>query len=191
LSEHPFQRFASTHHERAEAQADTQYENTCVDYLIKGMHLHANVRRELYRQERDETTHERLTFHSFHERFPTFPFLLGCSRLRGVKLHLDKKAMIPSLFRQFNEAPFVAAYEQFYESMVARANGRSLGMVFPRKGIVRGLIIYSGDFDLDIPHSLLWTYTGGTKKSLHRLYVRPFQQVVEAIHNKGAGWRPE
>ena len=195
MSEHPFKRFASAHHEREAVQAEIQYERTCVEYLIKGLHLPVSVRRELQSRENDETNQNRLTFHTFHEMFPTFPMLLGCSRLKGVKLHLDKHAMIPSLFKQFNEAPFVEAYEEFYEHMLSRANGRSngrsLGLVFPRKGIVRGLIIYSGDLDLQIPHSLLWTYTGGTRKALHRLYVRPFQQLVEAIHNKGSGWRPE
>jgi hypothetical protein len=95
--------------------------------------------------------------------------------------------MIPSLFKTFVKAPFVAAFETFYEQAALRAEGRSVGLIFPRKGIPHGLIIYSGDLDVTIPRSLVWTYTGGTGKMLH---VRPFQQLVEAIHNRGHGWRP-
>lgn len=157
---------------------------------MRALHFDTRRIRSLRQKWTAETNIDRLTFRAFNQEFPTFPLLLGTDPLNGVKLHLDRTAMIPSLFKKFSRTPFVKAYEAFYEQVADRANDRAIGLVFPRKGIRHGLIIYSGDFELEIPHSLLWTYVGGTKKKTFRVYVRPFQQLAEAIHAKGHGWRP-
>ncbi len=85
-------------------------------------------------------------------------------------------------------------YSDFYEAEEERANDRVVGLVFPRKGIRHGLIMYASDDHLVLPFSkqeFYQVYVGGTRKAQHRLYIRSFQKVVEAIHNGGHGWRPE
>jgi hypothetical protein len=62
-----------------------------------------------------------LTFRAFNEEHPTFPYLLGASTLGGAKLHTDPRAVLPALFRKFDAAPFVAAFEAFYEEAADRA----------------------------------------------------------------------
>lgn len=193
---HPFEKLTGTqdYHERMAARAGVAFEEGKVNYLLSVFKLNA---RKVGGQLRDREDTERgrpdLTLRAFNDTYPTFPLVMGASRLGGVQLHLEKRAMLPALFKEFGQAPFVTAYETFYEANAGRANGRKLGLIFPRKGFKNGLIIYAADGLADIPlceREAVFTYVGGTKKERHLLLVRSFQRVLEAIHNQGHGWRP-
>ena len=96
---------------------------------------------------------------------------------------------LPSLFQKFSKAPFVAAFEAHYERYAREADGRAIGLVFPRKGINRGLIVHNGvDLPEQVFHGTVLTYTGG-KNNSDRLFVQPFQAVVKAL-KLGLGWQP-
>ena len=132
----------------------------------------------------------RLTFPLFNEQFPTFPMLMGASRLGGCKLHEDPRASLPELFNRFDKSPFFAAYEAFYERVSGSANNRAVALVFPRNRIRGALVIHDGGLEDYWVHGTVLTYNGGTKDKPFRLHVQPFAPLVEAIYNGGHGWRP-
>ncbi len=131
----------------------------------------------------------RLTFDLFNDTFPSFPMLMKASRLGGVKLHEDARASLPALFTHFDRAPFFRAWEEFYEAAAARANNRAVALVFPRNRVRGALVMHDGGLDDYFVHGTVLTYTGGTREKPYRLYVQPFGPLVEAIHNRGHGWR--
>ena len=115
--------------------------------------------------------------------------MLGTQRLE--KLHLSQKMLLPALFKFFDQTPMVEAYAKFYEEAQSSAMGRPIGLVFPRKGIMRGLIIHNGEkLDESCFHGLSLVYHGGSKKHRHKLFVQSFQQLIESLFAKGHGWQP-
>lgn len=194
---HPFEQLTKTHeyHERMAARAVVAFEEGKVNYLLNAFHMNAKqVGRTLRNAEESERGRPDLTFRAFNDTYQSFPLLLGASRLDGATLHTDPRAMLPALFKDFGSVPFVTAYELFFESSQERAGHRKMGLVFPRKGFKNGLIIYAADGLDDIPvgeRETVLTYVAGKKKERHMLIVRSYQRVLEAIHNKGHGWRPE
>lgn len=189
MKEHPFKKMSRGYQERAAAEEVRQYEESRIAYLLKALNMPKAASR-LREEEHRHSGDVRLTCRAFNERYTSFPVLLGTSILGGVKLHLDKTALLPALFRQFDQAPFVRAYEDFFEQHQGDAEGRVLGLVFPRKGIRQGLIILNEELEAVPYHGLTLVYSGGNRKHPCKLYVRPFQLLVEAIYRKGHGWRP-
>lgn len=150
----------------------------------------AHRKGELLAASRERYGRPRLTFDLFNELFPSFPLLMRASRLGGVKLHEDARASLPALFTHFERAPFFAAWEEFFEEAAGRANNRAVALVFPRNRVQGALVMHDGGLDDYFVHGTVLTYTGGTKEKPYRLYVQPFGPLVEAIHNRGHGWRP-
>ncbi len=193
--DHPFAKLTSgqEYHDRMSRKASESFEDGKVNYVLGVFKIrhHAPALRKIAER---QTGKPDLTFRAFDEGHPSFPIVLGASRLGGVQLHLDQKAMIPALFKAFGSAPFVTEFEQFYETAVARACGRPVGLIFPRKGFRNGMVVYATDDPQVIPFSereTCLTYAGGSKKDRHWLIVRSFQKMMEAVHNAGHGWRPE
>lgn len=195
--ETPYERIVNdtAYRERLIAQGDIAFEEGKVTYLLKAFKMNVRVVTQTLRQQtRERTGQPRLLLRAFNETFSSFPLLLGATRLDGVKLHTATTATLPALFKNFGSAPFVDAYESFYEQMEGRAQGRAVGLIFPRKGLKNGLIIYTVDDPLRIPlchREGYFMYAGGSKKDRHYAVVRSFQKVVEALHNGGHGWRPD
>lgn len=195
--EHPFGKLTGgqAYHDRMAARADSAFEEGKVNYLLKTFNY--NVRKagaELSKLAEQQNGSPDLTFRAFHQQEPSFPLYLGASRLDGVQLHLESGAMIPALFKTFGAAPFVTAYDRFYEATAERAGDRPVGLIFPRKGFKNGLVIYAADDLQVIPlgeREAFFTYVGGKKKDRHWMLVRSFQKVLEAVHNGGHGWRPQ
>lgn len=186
----PFERMVASQHDRLAVLRAARYEEARVTWLLKKF-KRPRLSAALRRNEERETGRAVLTLRAFNDEFPTFPILLGASDLDGVRLHLDERAMMPALFKHFDQAPFVIAYERFYEAAEGRAEGRALGLVFPRKAFPQGWIIFDDGLEAVPYHGATFLYEGGTRKERHRLFVRPFQTMVEAIHREGHGWRPE
>lgn len=184
----------SDFHDKMVARSNIAFEEGKVNYLLKMFGLNQRkVGSTLRKIEEARSGQADLTLRAFNEGFPTFPMLLGGSRLGSTALHLDPRAMLPALFKEFSQAPFLTYYEDFYEENADRANGRTLGLVFPRKGIRSGLVIYTADSVDEIPlgkREAFLAYCSGKRKDRYWLIVRTFQKVIEAIHNAGHGWRP-
>jgi hypothetical protein len=186
-----FEELTQTYHKRSADLAEIRYEEARVGFLLKRLKC-SKLERELRRRQEQESGEYRLAFRQFHDEFPTFPILLGASTLGGVKLHLDASALLPNLFKAFMAAPFVDAYDEFYERVESLADGRAVGLVFPRKGFSQGLVIHNEGLEAVAYHGLTLLYANGShkKNQQHQLFVRPFQTLIEAIHRDGHGWRP-
>jgi hypothetical protein len=180
-----FERLNREYHRRAERYAAVAYEEARVTWLLKRFKV-ARLDRELRTADKRAGGEGRLTLASFNDRFPSFPLLLVASRLNGVKLHTDPGSLLPALFKAFDRNVFVVEYEKFYEEAAPRAGGRAVGLVFPRKGFTQGWCIYDGRVGDDHYRGLTLAYRRGNRE----LFVRPFQTLVEAVHNAGHGWLP-
>lgn len=147
-----------------------------------GLHL-SHWERSLRRRQQNETGEFNLTFANFNEEFNSFPFLLGAANLGGKKLHTDASCLLPALFKDFEKVPFVVAYEAFFAKMQKRAHGRTIGLVFPRKGIPKGLVIHNKSAERLGYEGLQAIYLGRERS----LYVRTFRGVLEALDRGGHG----
>lgn len=197
MSEHPFDRMKDTgqpYHDRIAQRAAAAFEEGKVRYLLSVLKFNGRkAAAALQAANEQQTGRPELTFRAFNAAYMSFPLLLGASQLGGAQLHLDPAAMIPALFKTFGQAAFVAAYDTFYSAAESQANGRTVALVFPRKGFKNGMVIYLAD-DLDVlpfgEREAFFAYAGGTKARRHWLLVRSFQQTLEAVYNRGHGWRP-
>lgn len=186
MSEHPFAQFGKAREVSFEF-FDRQYEDQQVSYVLRRFKLtdRATVA-DLRRQSMDETGTGALTFKAFNEQFHSFPLLLAASRLRGVKLHLEPTALLPAWFKDFTGTPFALEYAEWYRRAAPRAEGRSIGLVFPRKGIRGGLVIHDEMSDYRRFRGFTGVYVGDEKL----LFVRPFQTLIDTVWANGHGWRP-
>src|SRR5262245_31550489 len=175
---------------RREAKAETALEERRLKYLLSLFGLD-NYKRGLLRACQERTGQPRLTFLDFAEMFPTFPVLFGTSRLGGVKLHQDVRALLPSLFTAFSRAPFIRYYDDFYEQVAGRAGTRAVALVFGRNRIQQGLALHNGGLDQYHVAGTTMVYTGGDKDHPVRLFLQPYSALLRAIHAGGHGWRPD
>jgi hypothetical protein len=193
--EHPFEKIrkGTDYIARMGDRAAVEFEEGKVRYLLKVFHLSKAAEREIFNRAERDTGKSDLTLDAFNAVFPSFPLVLGASRLDGFQLHLEQAGLLPALFKTFGSTPFVQAFERFYETTIDAANGRSVGLVFPRKGFKNGLIVYAVD-DLQqvslMERETFMAYVSGKKKK-HWLVVRSFQSTLLAVYNSGHGWRPE
>jgi hypothetical protein len=145
---------------------------------------------ELLKTSREQYGHPRLTFRLFNDHFPTFPIALGTSRLKGVKLHEDPRSSLPEWFNNFERTPFFKAYEEFVEQVAGVANGRAIGLVFPRNRVRGALIIHDGGLEDGWDRGNVFAHTGGTREKPFRVFVQPFAGLIDAIYDRGRGWKP-
>jgi len=166
-------------------------EASCVQFLLTRLGL-AKRKWELLRQAEQRTGRRFLTLDLFNELVTNFPLWLSYSWDAGQGLHKNDKATMPALFNCFANAPFLPFYEEWYERAQPGAGGRAIGLVFPRVGIRHGFVLHSGEGleGVWVPGSV-WVYHGGTRDAPTRLYLRPFASLVEALYNRGHGWKPE
>lgn len=188
MSENPFDRFQAERHARHKALSDEAFENRTVEFVARTFGLQKQSQRLRHEHNRATGRNRSLTLLEFCRDQRSFPVIMTTRRLE--RLHLDKRMFLPSLFKKFSEAPFVGAYEEYYETVIGEADGRAVGLIFPRKGIPRGLIVHNGvNLPSRVFHGLVLTYTGG-KKDTQRLFVQPFQSFIESLYNRGHGWQP-
>lgn len=184
--------------DRRHAQGDysrrneERFEVAKVNLLLTKFHLPATTRRELESVHYEATGRRLLRLRLFNEMFPSFPLFLGTSLLDGAKLHVDPKAILPRWFDAFESLPFFKKYEDFYEQVADLAGNRSIGLIFPRKGFAKGLIIHNASpTDFWCNRTVSIAYRCGTAATPRYICVESFAAVVEAIYNNGRGWRPE
>jgi len=166
-------------------------EYACVQFLLQRLGL-AKKKYDLLRLAERRTGRKFLTLDLFHELITNFPLLLSYSWDAGQGLHRNEKATLPALFNCFANAPFLPFYEEWYERAQPGAAGRAVGLVFPRVGIRHGFVLHGGEGleGVWVPGSV-WVYHGGTRDQPTTLYLRPFASLIEALYNRGHGWRPE
>jgi hypothetical protein len=183
-----FDKYQQKRGQANEARAEQAFEHRTLTFLLREFNLTKEAARIARELAAESGRQDPLDLYAFGQAFRTFPIMLGVRRIH--RLHTDKRAFLPAMFKNFKDVPFVTAYAEFFEQRCDEAETRAVGLVFPRKGIDRGLVIHNG---VNLPprvfHGLVLTYTGGKKETAH-LYVQPFQSLIQALHNKGHGWRP-
>lgn len=169
--------------EQRNQQREDSFEEDRVRFLLKALKLEKS-KSDLLKVGSNLAGRPILFLSVFSQCFPTFPFLLGASRLK-VAVHKDANCNFPALFQNFRNAPFVKAYEELYERI--SVSDRSVGLIFPRNRIQQGLIIHN---DEEIAKKVEgMTLTLNTKGKF--LFVQPFASVINSIYNHGHGWKAD
>src|SRR4029077_6404368 len=134
----------------------------------------------------------RLSLDLFNEMCPTFPLLLAYSYDAGHRLHRHADATLPAFYTRFHTAPFLPAYEDWFERAEPEANGRAIGLLFPYDGIKPGLVLPKrGGLEGLGQRGMVSVYHAGSREQPYCLYLQAFAQLVEAIYKKGHGWKAE
>ena len=122
----------------------------------------------------------------FHEYFPDFPIYFGTRYMLG--LHRNNACMMPNVINNFSRTPIVKAFEDFIESTPDDRMEGCVGVVFPRRGYQRGMIIHTGH-GFWRPNVARLVYDYGKPNSKKRLVVEPFGELIKWIarHRK---WSP-
>jgi hypothetical protein len=189
-----FARMGSGGRDRMEEAANLRYETLKVKFVMSRSGLGPQEVRRLSRLHEDRYGVPGLSFGIFREEYPTYPVLLQCSRLEGLRLHTDPKSILPVWFKNFESLPFVPPFVAFHDSIVAveKLGGRGVGLVFPRKGFQQGLVVHTA-----VANGSGWEqgpcfcFRGGRKGARLDLFVRPFVALVDEIYNNGHGWSPD
>jgi len=207
-SDKPFSRLMASAQSQGDCRIlaqEVQFEAARVRFVVRRFGLGAPVLRQLVEDWFRTTGRRELRFAAFHERYPTFPFYFGTHTLCGLAVpwtagavggrtpynyhvHRDPYSTEPARYKKFEWVPFVIAYRQFYNSASAAASGRSIGLIFPRRGMVDGMIIHNDESEQFWTSGLCQVYKD--PKTEKRLYVQPFAALIAAIYNNGRGWRP-
>lgn len=159
-----------------------QWESARVEWTLRRLSLDIQLK-----QLRKDTTGGRFTFEDFAGILPTFPVQLRAETIEGLPLHRNPKAIHPLWFKSFRHLSFVESYERLFGELADK--DKPLGMVFPRKGFLHGLIIHNGDWDLFVaPQSSCHMFKGGSKRSMN-LIVQPYMSFIDNIKS-GLAWSP-
>ncbi len=182
------------------SRAQVSFESERVEMVLKAFHL-ANRRFDLIKKYESFFLVKRLTFGTFHQFFPTFPYMLDAESFFNAT---DKNPWmkLASLFNKFEESfvmePYLLLLDRYRrecdpERLIYVDGGRAspglpLGMIFPCDGIHGGLIMHNA------PESL----TGGMKLCYDnqdnegrpcRVWVEKFTDWLPKIAS--LGWTPE
>jgi hypothetical protein len=196
MADNPFERMISGRSAAQPVAAESaSFERESVRYVTREMGLtsrHVNALLDRYEA---LTGKRELRFSTFNEAYSSFPVFLGSHTLRCLGgpwpkptgpdycVHRDMSSVEPQRFKRFGGVPFVVAYQDFYNASFREAAGRPIGLVFPRRGFMRGMIIHNDASERFWREGLSWVYkVPGTE---NRLYVQPFIFFLQAIKESG------
>jgi hypothetical protein len=178
------------------------FEHERLKFLLGRLKL-GNRTNELMQLYQEQTGERSLRFAAFNQLFPTFPFVLGAHTLCNLTVpwgkkntgsdyavHRDDQSTEPARFKKFGWVPFVLAYQEFYSSVVTDGELRRVCLIYPRKGFLHGMCIHNDQSEEFWPSGLAWVYKFNDGGRDRRLFVMPFQSLVEAIYAGGRGWKP-
>ena len=182
---------------------DQKFEEGQVRFTLQKFKLQFYAR-QMVEQERQQNGSNYLKFAIFNEMFPSFPFIMGASRLRNLpiirngrtlaktpvdyEVHRDSASTEPARFKNFGRVPFQCAYQYFYDKASTDDDGRKVCLTFPRKGFLRGMCIHNDSSEEHWTSGLSWVYK---MPNGSRIYVQPYSALLDAIHKNGRGWRPD
>jgi hypothetical protein len=161
-----------------------QWESSRVEWTLRRLKLEG-PRKEILA----DAVGGQYTFAEFN-RVVDFPMYLSAEPMMGATpIHRDPHAVHPMWFKSFRSLPFVKLYEERLESWCDSKQDRPLGMVFPRKGFLQGLIIHNGDWERFVsPHSSCHVFKGG-KKHMMNLIVQPYIGFIDGLKGDFIGSR--
>jgi len=144
---HPFDSLWEKAHPDGQQQYAALFEESKVAFTVRRLCLNKQLCQELDTMEFQRTGTQRTisTFATFNSRFPSFPVVLSANWLNGVKLHNRADCVHPKWFQSFSRLPFFRPFVELVRVAEANREVRPQGMVFPRKGIMHGLIVHNAD----------------------------------------------
>jgi hypothetical protein len=153
-----------------------QWESSRVEWTLRRLKLERQ-RKEIL----SESVGGKYTFAEFN-RVVDFPMYLAAEPMIGTPpIHRDPHSIHPMWFKSFCSLPFVKLYEEKLEAWFSGKRDRPLGMVFPRKGFLHGLILHNGDLERFIaPQSSCHVFKGG-KKHMMNLIVQPYTGFIDNL----------
>lgn len=190
--------------EAQKAFADDNYEQGRVEFLVRRLGL-ADHLWPLRRRNKELAGQDKLTFAAFNDRFPTFPFVVGCSTLCGLPLgrgrftprdyRLDDDEVtgpgrpkgagsMAGCFKQFGRSPFFLAYHQFLDA-IPKLDERPAAVIFRVGWRMAGLVVHD-DCPGHPTDGFAWVYQ--FPDDGRRLFVRPAEVWADAVRT--GGWRP-
>lgn len=152
-----------------------RWEEATIKHVLLAFGLGA-AEKALRREYRRLYDTSRLSLALFHETYPTFPIYFGTKYMTG--LHQNNKCIMPQLFKNFSATPVVEAFEEFLQEVPEERQGGCIGLVFPRRGYARGMIIHTGH-GFWRPNLTRLVYDYGTPKNKKRLIVEPFGELIK------------
>jgi len=181
MDAHPL---SGLHHETME-EAQHRRESSFEEKIIRkilGDNRMASAKVPLMREQYNAHTNRRLTFFNFHNMFPSFPVYL----LAADVPYVYKDCSVEKLFNRFSTRPFVSRYLELAEEEIPEEfEGHYTGMVFPFKGVTRGLILHDKAPDLTVKPKgykqscvrMIWTIPGATDY----MVLEPFDLFLKSI----------
>jgi hypothetical protein len=164
--------------------------------ITKMIHAH-----QLYWGER------RLTFETFHDFFPTFPFMMEAQSFFGTMPGPNSWARLSTLMTRFRKTfvfkryelltgryqclsdPGAKVHKQIPRKLVpVESRGLPLAMVFPWGGIKGGLILHNGEPQTRFDSHFIHGYRDEEGRPV-RLVIERYVNWVKVISKQG--WTPE
>ncbi len=158
--------YAGSFHEEA-----VQLEKTRVDLVLRAFGLQ-NWVGQVLDAHYGLTGQRRLSFAAFDRLFPGFPICLEASLLYRLVEH--STCSQAAMFRDFRRYVPYERFLELRETLVARARGRPIGLLYRWEGLSSGLILHDGDFSTK---GFQQTYTQGPV----RVAVESFGRFVRTL----------
>lgn len=192
-----FDSFGNRPEERL-AYEERSFERDRVAFVLKSMGIGSRRTNAIREKGKQVSGKADLYFDVFNDAFPGFPFVLGSSTLRNVvlpyttrthkvkttpmdyRVHQDYHSLEPMRYKNFPHVPFVIAYFQLIERVEAQAQGRPIGLVFPRRGIMQGLIIHDDSSQKYWTEGFAQVYKYEAEGQSCQLFVQRFSDVIKA-----------
>lgn len=158
-------------------------EEEFVKFLLKKLNLEAH-KRELadYSQTHFATRYMRLI--GFMERFPSFPVQLEFRYVKGLAKRVNRQ----SLFMNFVNLPFMAAYSDVLEAVGPIADSKAVGLVMPWGALPGGMVLHNCELDPDNDGTrLVWIHRNKKAKVRQRLVLEPMSSLLRSVSR----WTPD
>ncbi len=179
---HPFERFFTRSQQQLHRRNEFGYETRLINFLLKELRLTRRRSELLEMQQRRTTDLAPITLAVFNDAFPEFPLVMACSRLQGKRLHICVDTLLPNLFKNYQRAPYVKHYDlEAYQRFQHTAQGRTIGLIFPYKGVPKSLVVHNGGLDQFRYPGTVITHHQDDESEPRTLYVQSLAPLVRAI----------
>jgi hypothetical protein len=192
--------FTQDHTDERMLDGDQRYEHDRLRFVLRALRIPEQM--AALQRMADTRGSMLATFHDFGALFPSFPFRLGCTRLRCFDLgngvvtpanyavHRDNRSVEPARFSAFHRVPFVVAYRRLLAEEPSDGENRGrVAMVFRRRGFRQGMVIHNDAEETYWRKGLCWVYKGEKGGLEYRYFIQSFQSLIEAI--SVSGWKPD
>ena len=174
----------------AEVQEDREaaFNRSTTSFLFASLKLQAQLKALAYEKRQLGLAWTYPTIADFNRMFPTFPLYLTAKYSRD--LHEQVSCGQVAMFRNFRKSTLYRWYQDSVDearSYPAEWGGRPCGLIVPRLGLARGLIVHES-----VPYhpvGLQFVFRGGPPRD-ELLIVQPLSSLLTAMYARGHGWRP-